>query len=49
MTEPGQASMDVIMPGFWGKIRILKEAMNFSYNYSRLMVFLGLDILSSWS
>jgi hypothetical protein len=32
--------MDVIMAGLLGKISTLKEAVTFSYNYSRLTVFL---------
>lgn len=38
-----KASMEVIMAGILGKIRILKEVVTFPYNHSTPTVFLGLD------
>lgn len=37
-----RASMNAIMAGLWRKVRILKAAVTFSYNYFTLTVFLKL-------
>lgn len=48
LVDQDRASLDVIMAGLLGKIRILKEVVAFPHTYSTLTVFLGLEFLSSW-